>query len=45
MMTLRRRTERRYVQHGTHDTWHTFYLEDRPGQLADDFGNLAFLNA
>lgn len=44
MMTLRRHTERRHVQHGTHDIWYTFHPEDHHGRLADGFGNLVFLN-
>jgi redox-sensitive bicupin YhaK (pirin superfamily) len=44
MITLRRNTERRRLQHGKHDVWLTFYPQERPGSRVDDFGILATLN-
>jgi hypothetical protein len=43
MITLRRNTERRHLQHGKHDVWLTFYRE-RLGPRVDDFGILATLD-
>jgi redox-sensitive bicupin YhaK (pirin superfamily) len=44
MITLRRDTERRHVQHGKHDMWLTFNLRDHPAPLADGFGFLENFN-
>jgi len=40
MVTLRRDRQRRHVQRGKQDIWHTFFPHDHPGPLADGFGVL-----
>lgn len=40
MITPRRNLERRHVQRGKHDTWLTFYPQERPSSFADRFGVL-----
>ncbi|MBW2455295.1 MAG: pirin family protein [Deltaproteobacteria bacterium] len=45
MIKVRRETERRHVQRGEHEVWHTFYPEAaRPNQGADHFAVLATFN-
>jgi redox-sensitive bicupin YhaK (pirin superfamily) len=41
MITVRRDHERRHVRRGKRDIWSTFYPQDRPSPLAEDFGVLA----
>jgi redox-sensitive bicupin YhaK (pirin superfamily) len=41
---MRRHSERRRVQRGAQDIWHTFYQQQRPGQSVGDFGVLAALD-
>ena len=40
MITLRRANQRRHVRLGKHETWLTFYPQDRSNPLADGFGAL-----
>ena len=44
MITLRRNTERRHIQHGKQDTWLTFFPQNPPAPLAEGFGFLAIFN-
>jgi redox-sensitive bicupin YhaK (pirin superfamily) len=44
MITLRRNTERRHIQHGNQDTWLTFFPQNQPAPLAEGFGFLAIFN-
>jgi redox-sensitive bicupin YhaK (pirin superfamily) len=40
MIILRRNTDRRHLQHGKQDVWHSFYPEGSPGPIAGGFGFL-----
>jgi redox-sensitive bicupin YhaK (pirin superfamily) len=40
MITLLRNDQRRHVQRGKREVWHSFFAEDHPGQLASGFGSL-----
>jgi redox-sensitive bicupin YhaK (pirin superfamily) len=40
MITLLRNGQRRYVQRGKQEVWHSFFAEDHPGQFASGFGFL-----
>ena len=40
MITLRRNTERRHIQHGKQDSWLTFFPQNQPAPLAEGFGFL-----
>ena len=44
MITLRRNAERRHVQRGKYDTWHTFCPREDGGSPTDDFGLLTTFN-
>lgn len=41
MITLRRSSQRRHVQHGKCEVWLTFYHQEPPALIPDDFGILA----
>ena len=40
MIELLRNSQRRHVQHGNHEEWHSFSVEDLPGSLDSGFGFL-----
>lgn len=44
MITLRKNTERRRINGLTHDSWLTFYSQERPGQPTDNFGAVFAFN-
>ena len=44
MITLRRKKERRHIQHDNQDSWLTFFPQNQPAPLAEGFGFLAVFN-
>jgi redox-sensitive bicupin YhaK (pirin superfamily) len=40
MIKLLRNSQRRHVQHGKHEVWHSLFAEDLPGPLESGFGSL-----
>ncbi len=44
MLTPRRNSQRRHVQRGKQEVWHSFFAQDHPGPLAGGFGFLVALD-
>jgi redox-sensitive bicupin YhaK (pirin superfamily) len=44
MISLRRNKERRHIQCGKQEIWHTFYPRDHPGPLGNGFGSMVVLD-